>query len=168
MPRLGLLVLAIVIAGACARREAAAPAPVAPAEVVDAGPLARRLARALPAAAPPFAGGPLLIADGFVRRRYQQGAATVEITVAWAPSQGDDYERWVEASRAYPQAELPLPPAAANGFFSCTDATPGSPCDLHIQLSAGYHVEVMGGGHATRADLERLMSRIPLAALAGP
>jgi hypothetical protein len=38
-------------------------------------------------------------------------------------------------------------------------------CDLHIQLRAGYHVEVMSSGTTTRADLEQLLAAVPMGAL---
>jgi hypothetical protein len=61
-----------------------------------------------------------------------------------------------------------LPPSDALGFFTCGDPSGRAACDLHVQLRAGYHVEVMGGGTATRADLEQLMVAVPMGALAAP
>jgi hypothetical protein len=117
--------------------------------------------RALPDSVPPFAAGPLLLAQGYARRTYARGGVPIEVTVAERPVRADEYEQWVTQSSTYPQAALALPPSEANGFYTCS----GSPCDLHIQLRSGYHVEMMGGGRATRADLDALVARLPLQAL---
>jgi hypothetical protein len=79
-----------------------------------------------------------------------------------------DYNRWVASSANYPQAELPLPGGEANGFFTCTSEAKDAPCDLHIQLRAGIHVEAMGNGRVPRADLTMLLAHVPLAALTAP
>jgi len=166
---------AVAVAG-CRREPPAPPLPspappspgTAPAAVAksrdDAGDLAP-LERALPAIAGAFRGGPLDRHDGFVRRRYARGATRIEITVAYRPQRGDEYQQWMTAARDYPLATLDLPPSEASGFFTCADSGGRDACDLHIQLRAGYHVEVLGGGTATRADLEQLMSAAPMAAL---
>ena len=120
-----------------------------------------RLARALPDSAPPFAAGPLLPSPGYARRTYARGGVGIEVTVAARPVRADEYEQWVAQSSAYPQAALALPPSEGNGFYTCS----GAACDLHVQLRSGYHVEMMGGGRATRADLDELLARLPLAAL---
>jgi hypothetical protein len=121
----------------------------------------------LPDAAAPFAAGPLLIGDGFVRRRYQRGTRAVDVTVAvLAQGQGqgiDGYEGWLAQSRDYPQAALGLPPDAANGFY--TGGGTAGPCALHIQTRSGFHIEMMGEGGTTCADLDELVARIPLAPL---
>ena len=124
--------------------------------------------RALPAVAGVFRGGPIERHDGFVRRRYDRGATRIEITIAYRPQRGDDYQQWVTAARDYPVATLDLPPSEALGFFSCGDSSGRVACDLHVQLRAGYHVEVMSGGTATRADLEQLMVAVPMGALVAP
>ena len=124
--------------------------------------------RALPAVAAAFRGGPIERHDGFVRRRYERGATRIEITIAYRPQRGDDYQQWVTAARDYPVAALDLPPSEALGFFTCADASGRAGCDLHVQLRAGYHVEVMSGGTASRADLEQLMVAVPMAALVAP
>jgi hypothetical protein len=123
--------------------------------------------RALPAAAGAFRGGPVEQHDGFVRRAYVRGATRIEITIAYRPQRGDDYPQWVNAARDYPLATLDVAPADALGFYTCGDTSGRAACDLHIQLRAGYHVEVMSGGTATRADLEQLMVAVPMAGLAG-
>jgi hypothetical protein len=124
--------------------------------------------RALPAVAGRFRGGPIERHDGFVRRRYDRGATRIEITIAYRPQRGDDYQQWVAAARDYPVATLDLAPSEALGFFSCGDPAGRTACDLHVQLRAGYHVEVMGGGTASRADLEQLMVAVPMRALVAP
>jgi hypothetical protein len=151
-----------VIGLASCRGRPSPPAP--PARAAEAGGPAARLARALPEAAAPFAAGPLLVADGYVRRRYQRGAVGVEVTVAALPEAAGGYDQWVSQSRDYPQATLPLPAAAANGFYTGGDG--GAGCSLHIQTRAGFHVEVMGGGDATCADLDQLVTRLPLGTVA--
>jgi hypothetical protein len=165
--RAGALALAAAaLASSCrSRQPAAGTQPPAPVHLADAGGLGR-LARALPDAAAPFAAGPLQVADGYVRRRYQRGAASVEITVAGRPQAPGEYEEWLVQSREYPQAALPVPGDAANGFYTCAGPGTEGACDLHVQTRAGFHVEVLGGGHATRADLDELVARLPLAALA--
>ena len=72
------------------------------------------------------------------------------------------------AARDYPVATLDLPASEALGFFTCSDPAGRAACDLHVQLRAGYHVEVMGGGTASRADLEQLMVAVPMTALVTP
>jgi len=167
------LLAALALGGACPRSDAGrAPVPEAaaaarPLEAASGGALAARLARALPDGAPPFTAGPLLVEakDGYARRRYERGAVAAEITVAARPQTAAEFADWEAQSRDYPQAALALPPSAANGFFTCAGPGTQGACDLHIQMRAGFHVEVMSGGHATRADLDQLMARIPLAAL---
>jgi len=124
--------------------------------------------RALPAVAGAFRAGPVERHDGFVRRAYARGATHVEITIAYRPQRGDDYQQWVIAARDYPVATLDLPPSEALGFFTCGDPPGRAGCDLHIQLRAGYHVEVMSNGTAARADLEELMVAVPMGALVTP
>ena len=121
--------------------------------------------RALPAVAGAFRGGPVERHEGFVRRAYVRGATRIEITIAYRPQRGDDYQQWVAAARDYPLATLDLPRSEALGFFTCGDPSGRAACDLHVQLRDGYHVEVMSGGTATRADLEQLMVAVPMGAL---
>src|SRR5215471_13820405 len=139
---------ALVLGGACRRGDAgrapmAGVTPVArPPVVAEAGPLAARLARALPDAAPPFTAGPLLVQaeDGYVRRGYARGPVSAEITIAARPQTAGEFEQWEAQSRDYAQAALALPPAAANGFFTCVGPGTEGACDLHIQMRAGFHV----------------------------
>jgi hypothetical protein len=120
----------------------------------------------LPAAAPPFsAASSIQFGKGYVRRAYVSGSERVEITIAHFGQDPGAFERWVAGSANYPQAQLALPAAEANGFFSCTSDLAEAPCDLHIQLRSGFHVEVMGNGRVSRANLEKLMSHIQLGEL---
>jgi hypothetical protein len=167
--------LAIVVAAAlhagCRRASPASgpPPPIAgvgvAAEALDYDASVGRMERALPVVAGPFRGGPVERHDGFVRRGYVRGDSRIEITIAYRPQRGDDYQEWVTAARDYPLATLDLPPSEALGFFTCGDSAGRSSCDLHVQLRAGYHVEVMSSGTATRADLERLMVAVPMSVL---
>jgi len=79
----------------------------------------------------------------------------------------DDYAGWVRMSASFPQAALDLPGTEANGFYQCSDGPPPS-CDLLIQLRAGVHIEVRGGGTSSRADVDALARGLRLATLAGP
>jgi hypothetical protein len=145
----------LVVCAAC-RSGAGRPGPEPPA------------ARALPEAGPPFVAGPLTPGDGYLRRAYAKGDVRIELTIAERKVRPDEYEQWIVQARDYPQAVLALPASEASGFYTCAgDGGPRVACDLHIQLRAGYHIEVMGGGRATRADVDQLMARIPLGALAG-
>jgi hypothetical protein len=120
----------------------------------------------LPAAAPPFeAATPVQFGQSYFRRVYVSGAERVEITIARFGKDPGAYERWVAGSANYPQAQLSLPAAQANGFFSCASALADAACDLHIQLRAGFHVEVMGNGRVPRRDLTALMTHVQLGAL---
>jgi len=105
--------------------------------------------------------------EAFVRRAYRRGKLQVEVTVARMPSSPDDYRRWVEASAAFPQADLGLPASVANGFYQCKPDAPAS-CDLLIQLSSGVHLELRGGGTSTRVDVTSLARELPLAAWTTP
>jgi hypothetical protein len=172
---LAIAAAAVIAAPASCRR---APVGAPPAEATAASPASTQspdsggdlapMERALPAVAGSFRGGPIERHDGFVRRRYDSGATRIEITIAYRPQRGDDYQQWVAAARDYPVATLDLPPSEALGFFTCGDSSARAPCDLHVQLRAGYHVEVMSAGTATRADLEQLMAAVPLGALIAP
>ncbi len=152
MRRALALVLLIV---ACSRRVSAPPAPA-----VTAGALELPEVAGFAAAAPDRG-------SGFVRRTYTRGPARVQVTLARMPMADDDYARWCAASAGFPQADLSVPATAANGFYQCTDGDRPS-CDLLIQLRAGFHLEVRGGGTTTRADVDALARGLPLRAWAGP
>jgi len=121
----------------------------------------------LPDAAPPFlATAPIQLGQGYVRQEYVSGRERIEITIAYFGQESGAFDRWVASSANYPQAQLALPAAQANGFFSCTSDLADAPCDLHIQLRSGFHVEVMGNGRVPRQDLTGLMTQIRLGVLA--
>jgi len=103
----------------------------------------------------------------FVRRRYSRGRAHIEVTLARMPMAPDGYAEWVRMSTAsFPQATLSLPAGEANGFYQCSEGVTPS-CDLLIQLRAGFHLEIRGGGTTTRDDVDALARALPLRALAG-
>jgi len=119
--------------------------------------------RILPETATPFlAIAPIESGRGFFRRAYSSGAKRVEITIARLGQEPGAFERWVAGSANYPQAALALPAAQANGFFSCASELADAPCDLHIQLRSGFHIEVMGNGRVPRHDLIELMTHVQL------
>jgi hypothetical protein len=123
----------------------------------------RARAKIFPDAAPPYlAGEPIRRGPSYARRVYISGERRVEITIAPMAREPGAFERWVEGSASYPQAPLALPSAQANGFFTCVSDRADSPCDLHIQLRSGFHVEAMGNGRVPRADLIDLLAHIPL------
>ncbi len=133
----------------------------------SSGASASALAAILPDAAPPFrATAPIERGRGFIRRVYGAGTRSVDITIAQFEQGPGGFERWMVNSAGYPQARLALPASLANGFFTCASALGGPPCDLHIQLRSGFHVEAMGNGHVGRADLLELISHIRLDDLA--
>jgi hypothetical protein len=113
-----------------------------------------------------FAAGATSRTAGYVRRTYRRGTARVEVTLARMPMSPDDYASWVKTSTAsFPQAALDLPAADANGFYQCSDG-PVPSCDLLIQLRAGLHLEIRGGGTSSRDDVDALAHGLPLATLA--
>ncbi len=137
--------LAVILAGAC-QRERPAPAPAL-------GPAAVLETQLLPDRAPPFVAlSGTIEKDGFLRRVYgrQNGEALINVTLARLPSDADGYRRWVNDSATYPQAALPMPSEEGNGFFTCAAA--GGACDLHVQLRAGVHVEIMGQGRVASGN----------------
>jgi hypothetical protein len=120
----------------------------------------------LPAAAPPFAAATQVqYGQGYFRRAYVSGAERVEITIARFGKEPGAFECWVVGAANYPQAHLSLPAALANGFYSCVSELADAPCDLHIQLRSGFHVEVMGNGLVPLRDLAKLMTQVQLSDL---
>ena len=114
-----------------------------------------------------FVAGVTVRAAGYVRRTYTRGGARIEVTLARMPMSSEDYASWVKMSvGSFPQAALELPTAEANGFYQCTDGPPPS-CDLLIQLRAGVHLEIRGGGTSSRDDVDALARGLSLATLAG-
>ncbi|MES1164298.1 MAG: hypothetical protein ABUR63_00960 [Verrucomicrobiota bacterium] len=111
-----------------------------------------------------FTAGPPEPGQGFVRRAYVRAPARVQVTLARTPMSADDYHRWQSASAGFPQADLGLPAADANGFYQCGDSGPKPSCDLLIQLRTGFHLELRGGGTTARADVDALARGLPLRA----
>ena len=102
----------------------------------------------------------------YVRRGYGRGRARIEVTLARMPMSPEAWAAWVAASTAsFPQAALDLPAREANGFYQCSEGETPS-CDLLIQLRAGFHLEIRGGGTSTRDDVDALARGLPLRALA--
>src|SRR5690349_3106367 len=119
--------LAFVAIVLCACRRAPPPPPQRP--VFD-----------LPDAISGFTAGPREPGDGWLRRTYTAGATRITVTLARHAMDDAAWDGWVKMSTAgFPQADLELPPAAANGFYQCDDRAPDR-CDLLIQLRSGVHV----------------------------
>jgi len=100
-----------------------------------------------------YTAGPLVAGEGWMRRRYVRPGVTVEVTVAEQRMTAAEYQEWERQARDYPAARL-VP--AASGFFTCAGDGGAARCDLHVQTPSGLHLELAGGGQATRADLERV------------
>jgi len=120
----------------------------------------------LPDAIPGFTAGLREPGDGWLRRTYSAGATHITVTLARHGMDDAAWNDWVKMSTAgFPQADLELPPGAANGFYQCDDRAPDR-CDLLIQLRDGVHVEIRGGGTSSRHDVDAIRRGLPLAALA--
>jgi len=152
---------ALSAGGGCSRGR---PTPAGAASPPSSGPGVPAAGLALPDVAG-FSAGPAEPGDGFVRRAYSRGSVRVQVTLARMPMSADDYQRWQSASAAFPQADLAVPAADANGFYQCGDGT-NSSCDLLIQIRAGVHLELRGGGTTSRADVDALARGLPLRAWA--
>jgi hypothetical protein len=149
-----LVLSLLVLCAACRRSGASAPAP------------SESAADPLPARIGDFAAGPLVRDEAAARRTYARGRTRIEVTLARFPMSAEQYGDWVRTStEGYPQAALGLPPADANGFYQCAPEGTRS-CDLLIQLRAGFHVEIRGGGTSSRADVDAIARGLPLGALA--
>jgi len=147
------LLLAAIVLVACRR---APPAP-APRDAFD-----------LPDAIPGFTAGAREPGDGWLRRTYSAGAVRITVTLARHAMDDAAWDGWMKMSTAgFPQADLELPAAAANGFYQCEDHAPER-CDLLIQLRSGVHVEIRGGGTSTRRDVDAIRRGLRLAPLATP
>jgi hypothetical protein len=149
-------------AGACRRPpppSAGSPEPQAPsAEAAAPG--------ALPDRIEGFVAGPTSELGGATRRSYRRGDLVIDVTLARFPMDAAGYERWVKSSvEGYPQAALPIPAAAGNGFYQCRPDRPAL-CDLLIQLRSGVHLELRAGGTARREDVDAVARGLPLGALA--
>jgi hypothetical protein len=120
----------------------------------------------LPDAIPGFVAGAREPGDGYVRRTYTAGATRINVTLARHPMDDAAWDGWVHMSAAgFPQADLGLPAEAGNGFYQCDDRAPDR-CDLLIQLRAGVHIEIRGGGTSTRRDVDSIRRGLPITALA--
>lgn len=143
-----LVCVAIFVAVACRRQE---PTP--------------RSAFDLPDAIPGFSAGAREPGDGWLRRPYSAGATRITVTLARHAMDDAGWDGWVKMSTAgFPQADLELPAAAANGFYQCDERAPDR-CDLLIQLRSGIHIEIRGGGTSTRHDVDAIRRGLGLAAL---
>jgi hypothetical protein len=148
MPRHGLLFAIGLLVAACSRH----PPTAVPFD--------------LPDAIGPFTAGARERGADYVRRTYSAGPTRLTVTLARHAMDRAAYDGWVAMSTAgFPQADLRLPADAANGFYQCEDRALDS-CDLLIQLRAGIHVEIRGGGISTRRDADTIRGGLPLAALA--
>lgn len=165
------MVVLLVGLGCKSNAPASRPLPALPRQAPPEEPAAspallaakRAFEKILPTTALPFsAATPMHYGKGYVRRTYAAGEERVAITIARYGQDPGAFERWVAESASYPQAQLSLPAALANGFFTCTSKLADAACDLHIQLRSGFHVEVMGNGHVPRRDLAKLMTQIQL------
>jgi hypothetical protein len=112
--------------------------------------------------------GPPVQGDGYLRREYSRGSMRIDVTLAHYGGGARSYAQWVAMSAGYPAADLDIPYGSGSGFWDCTGSAPADACSLHIQLQAGLHVEIMGGGRATRADVETLLAGLDLRSLATP
>ena len=149
MGRHRAMLLAAVVLSACRR------APPAPPAAFD-----------LPGAIPGFSAGAREPGDGWLRRTYSAGATRITVTLARHAMDDAAWDGWVKMSAAgFPQADLELPAAAANGFYQCDDRAPDR-CDLLIQLRSGVHVEIRGGGTSTRRDANAIRRGLALSGLA--
>ncbi len=124
------------------------------------------LGQYLPERAGTFVGGPLLVESGFVRRSYTRGPITIMVTLADTGGAAVSYDAWLKMSAGYVQASLDVPPASASGFYTCSGPGDTGQCDLHIHFRAGYHLELMGSGGASRADLDVVLRSLRLRDLA--
>jgi hypothetical protein len=120
----------------------------------------------LPDAIPGFVAGAREPGDGYVRRTYAAGATRITVTLARHTMDDAAWDGWVRMSTAgFPQADLGLPADLGNGFYQCDERAPDR-CDLLIQLRAGVHIEIRGGGTSTRRDADAIRRGLPLADLA--
>jgi hypothetical protein len=103
--------------------------------------------------------------NGFVRRDYVRGSVRINVTIARAPVSAEGFAAWAEMSATYPLVRLEVAPSEVVGFFDCSVSGGKEACSAHLQSRAGHHIEVMGGGTATRADLEALLPKLRLGAL---
>jgi len=127
-----------------------------------------RLTRFLPDALGTFVAGNIELGSVFARRRYSDGPIRIDVTIGEMGSASMTYDEWLKASADYPQAKLPVSRDRAAGFYDCTTRSSAEHCDMHIHLRNGRHLELMSSGTATRAELDALLAKFPLASLASP
>lgn len=133
----------------------------------DPGTAPRSLAEVLPRAPAAFVAGTLVHGEDYTQRTYTRDRASVQVTVRDEGAFGARYyDSWAEMSARYPRAELDLPASAGVGFYECGVTGGQRVCDLHVHLRSGVHVELNGGGSATRADLDAIVRLVPLRRLA--
>jgi hypothetical protein len=144
----------------------AAPEQTSTSSAVVGGSSVVGLGQYLPDRAGSFVAGPLLIEPGFVRRSYARGATTITVTLADAGGAAVSYDDWLKMSASYVQASLGAPPGSAAGFYTCTGPRDTGQCDLHVHCRAGYHLELMGGGGASRTELDEVLRSLGLRELA--
>src|SRR5512141_2708223 len=120
------------------------------------------LGQYLPERAGTFVGGPLRVESGFVRRSYTRGPITIVVTLADTGGAAVSYDDWLKMSAGYAPASLDVPPASAAGFYTCAGPGDTGQCDLHIHCRAGYHLELMGSGGASRSELDLVIRSIGL------
>jgi hypothetical protein len=145
----------------------ATPGGTAPAAVAlpSAGGGGAALERFLIEMRAPFAAGPMVRGQGWLRREYARGPVRIDVTVAAQSMAPGSWDEWSRQVRDYPQASLDVPRGEGSGFYSCDGDSAGAHCNLHIQLRSGFHVELMSV-QATRADLDELARLLPLRGLA--
>jgi hypothetical protein len=142
-----LALTALVLLACCRRAETDADAP-------------------LPARIGRFEGGPLERDAVATRRAYRRGGTRITVTLALFEMSAAQYRDWVRTStEAFPQAVLDVPAGDGNGFYQCTETNPPR-CDLLIQLRAGRHLEIRGGGTSSREDVDEIARGLSLRALA--
>jgi hypothetical protein len=127
-----------------------------------------RLTRFLPDRLGTFVAGDIELGSVFARRRYRDGPIRIDVTIGEMGSATMTYGDWLEASADYPPVKLPVSRERAAGFYDCTTRSSAEHCDMHIHLRNGRHLELMSAGTATRADLDALLAKFPLASLASP
>jgi len=125
-----------------------------------------RLTRFLPDRLGTFVAGNIELGSVFARRRYSDGPIRIDVTIGEMGSATMTYDDWLKASADYPQAKLAVSRDRAAGFYDCTTRSSAEHCDMHIHLRNGRHLELMSAGTATRADLDALLAKFPLAMLA--
>jgi hypothetical protein len=112
-----------------------------------------------------FTASPLSRGDDWFRRTYARQRTRITVTIGLFEVDDGGFERWVQQSRPYPQADLGLPEHLANGFYEYAGGDPPA-CNLLVQLRAGAHIEIRGDPTATRAEVDDIAAGLPLGALA--